>query len=184
MSARAKKRETPQEELQRVIADPKLVRWFVVRIDETRHWNLHLLDALLKKECMPERRAPTDKVYVPPMPDKVYSVYMVSPDIGVHICSLTASTEAWFLEDIASWPAFIEVPDDVHETTSCWIQAASADTEMVTYFDQSSLFRNIDTSTVSGPNWRYLGYTSLPGTEEHDEERDALFEYERGNPSF
>jgi hypothetical protein len=184
MSVHAKKRETPQEELQRVMADPKLVRWFVVRLDETNHWSLEILREFLNKECAPKGRDQTDKVYVPPMPEKIYATYMVSPDIGVHICSLTPSVEAWFLEDIASWPNFVEVPEDVYEYVSSWVQEASADAEMVTYFDHVGLFRNIDTTLASGPNWKYLGHTSLPGTEEHDEERDALFEYERGNPSF
>jgi hypothetical protein len=173
MSARVEKRETSQEELQRVITDPKLIRWFVVRLDETKYWDQSSLAELLQKEC--GRSV---------LPDKIYSTYLVSPDIGVHICSFQASVEAWFLESFPWWEESVDLPDDIHEYSCVWVQEGASQTELVTYFDHGDFFRDIDTSVVSGPDWKYIGHTSLPGTEDHDEERDALFEYERGNPSF
>ena len=97
MSARVEKRETSQEELQRVITDPKLIRWFVVRLDETKYWDQSSLAELLQKEC--GRSV---------LPDKIYSTYLVSPDIGVHICSFQASVEAWFLESFPWWEESVD----------------------------------------------------------------------------
>lgn len=149
--------------------DDTVLRWVVLRVETTGYWEF-------TAQNPPESRRP----------DRVWTVYLVSMDLGVHICSVTPSAEMWFVENYPEWDE--EPPDDVREAWHEWTM--TAEDEQVIYMDLPGLRRQFrDLSLLytegqegcewrgtprSGPNWCYVDSATTA-------ERDALLEYVRCN---
>lgn len=141
------------------------LRWVVLRMDTTCYWEF-------TAQNPPEG----------PRPARMWTVYLTSLDLGVHICSLTPSAELWFVENYPEWDD--DVDDAVREAWYEW--ALTAEDEQVTYMDMSSVRCMVpdlaalhkdatwDGTPRHGKNWRYV--ETAPSAQV-----DALLEYVRGN---
>ena len=165
------------EDLAAATASPTLLRWYAIKMNETRHWALDLLKKFLAERC---------KSFDPElhMPTAIYATYLWSPDTAVHIASFQRSAELHFCESHAEWAPGVELPDEIMSETSEWILEGDASTEPVDYFDYNETLHNHPVlSAIQGPTWKYVGCTPKddPGMSEGIAE---LLAHESGNPSF
>lgn len=142
------------------------LRWVVLRIDTTPHWNFDV-------------RAPNEH-----RPDRVYTVWCTSFDLGVHICSATPSAEMWFVESYPEWDDRDGVSDADREAWQEWVMASPE--EEVVYMNLPDLRQSFPDLAAyekdenwhgtprTGKGWAFVG--------EHPEnERDNILEYVRCN---
>jgi hypothetical protein len=165
------------EDYEEATKSPDRLRWYAVKMNETRHWSLDLLRGRLAESC---------KTFDPDlhMPAGIYATYLWSPDVGVHICSLQRSAELYFCQSHAEWASGVDVPDEVGDCVSEWILEGDAFTEPVDYFDYNETLRNHPVfSALAGPTWEYVGSTAKEDPE-MSEDLQALLEHESGNPTF
>lgn len=151
--------------------DNERLRWYVLKKDETRYWNLELL-----AKCLRDRDLPAI------LPTKVYAYYLATVDVAIHICSFQRSAELFFLESEPEWDPADDVSDELREAVGEWILEGNAEQNSVDYADWHDTFPEaLQGNEPEGPNFRFVGATSKHEPE-LTEERDALFEYLRGNP--
>ena len=72
-----------------------------------------------------------------PKLDKLFSVYVYDPGLGVHICSMTASSEMWLVD--SAYTCSDDLTEEEREDLDEWVRDACAHDEMVEYFDYRSV---------------------------------------------
>lgn len=157
----------------------KPCRYVLVALDETADWILRNLETV--KEGA---RAP----------DRIIGIWLCSPDIGVHLCELTPSTELRRVETYAVWNEDGPDPDEdavrVQEEVST-MQCGCYDS--IDYMHRSSLLRRFPLLRVASdsnfvgiePNDRQEGANpheawclvgEIPQDEDEEEAYEDLFE--------
>ena len=148
-------------------------RFFAIRLDESQCWKLDGLK---------------------PRPDRVVSTFLFSPDIGIHICEATTSSELHFIECRPEWDE--DTDDDevlqARERVATQVNSANFEQDSVTYMHRHDVLhwcpglREIVDSTpeipkdAHGENWTYVD--SLNPDDLYDELTvQGLVDYCQGN---
>jgi hypothetical protein len=111
---------------------------------------------------------------------KIYAVYLWTPDVGVHIASLTPSAELWLVDyttdKLGRTEAELEAWDDLRNELM-------RDSESVTYMN----YRDVERMAEDKKNVRDRGCYEIEGegdAEDRARTMDAVMEDYHGNPSF
>lgn len=165
--------------------DNKRLRWYALCRDESEYWALEGLREEIIERFDIESETLGEI--------KVFATYVGSPDVGVHICSMTPSAELWYIQSFAVCDPFLgEVEEEIREYIDEWIRDGDRETNEVDYHDMNAYPPGIKSAMeghdqVRNIRWRFLGTT---GNDYNEKDTDAagelasMIEDERCNPSF
>lgn len=118
---------------------------WVIKTDETDNW----IDEIQKKA------------------GKLYGIYLVDPNVNFHLCELTPSYEARFIDTYTENMVDDETDDEIRE--------ANAGSDQTVYYHTHSKFNIVEKWEIDGD-----------GIEEYNEDRDeyieGVLEHYAGNP--